>query len=322
MSGKLFTYGIGPAPFAPGLWLLFTALVVGMTGACRDRRAVTRPTAAVDQAVRPERFAPAFRKLGRAHFRSVVRFEAGGNAGPMETVTTETDIWMDDQGNWRLVELNDKDGGREIVLHGRELAVALRYGKMIRRAAEDPEPQRLLEEGLGGPFAAWDLLRGVSTVDDFGTENRAGRTVHIHKLTKSPRPTEPVAVVDSADRRSWRRTVAAESVEGLVVVDEATGLPLQANFRAGYTMRRPTAASGTAGASGNGNQADTARDTGTPMRGAVDVRASIEEIGQSPLIARPEAEDLPLRQRTVPTEKALLGGLPRSAPTPPVKGAK
>ena len=29
--------------------------------------------------------------------------------------------------------------------YGRELAVALRYGKMIRRIAEEPEPSRMLE---------------------------------------------------------------------------------------------------------------------------------------------------------------------------------
>jgi len=224
----------------------------------------------------------------------------------VETVTTETDIWIDDQGNWRLVELNDKDGGREIVLHGRELAVALRYGKMIRRPAEDPEPQRLLEEGLGAPFAAWDLLREVSTVDDFGNENRGGRKVHVYTLTKSKKPRKPAADDDPRDRQSWRRTVVAESIEGTFAIDDATGVPLQADVKATYTMRRPSDAS----------------TAGTPMRGGVEVHATIEDIGRSPPIARPEAEDLALRQRTVPEEKSLLGGLPRAAPMVPLSGGK
>jgi len=55
------------------------------------------------------------------------------------------------------------------------------------------------------------------------------------------------------------------------------------------------------------------------MWGAIEVKTTVEEIGSSPTITHPEAEDLPLRQRTVPEEKALLGGLPRAAP--PVRGA-
>jgi hypothetical protein len=281
--------------------LLLAGLAATFT-ACRGRRALTRPAAAVDSAFRPARVATAFRKLGRAHFRSVARFEAGPDGTPMESVTTETDVWMDDLGNWRLVELNDKDGGREIVRYGRELSIALRYGKMIRRAAEDPEPQHLLEEGVGAPFAAWDLLRDVTTVDDFGDENRNGRKVHVYKVTRSRRPLAPAKRVDPEDRRAWRRTLVAGTVEGTVVIDNATGLPLQADLRAKYSMRR-------AGATGSGTDAG-----GLPMHGSVDIRASIVEIGVSPRIARPDAEDQPLRQRTIPDEKALLGGLPRSAP--------
>lgn len=294
MSGKLFATLRATAP--PPLFLLLLSGAIGPTAACgRGRRALTRPAAAVDTAVHPERFAQDLRKLGRAHFRGVARFDAGLDGTTMETVTTETDIWIDDRGNWRLVELNNKDGGREIVLHGRELAVALRYGKMIRRVAEDPEPQRLMEEGLGAPFAAWDVLRDVTTVDNFGDETRAGRKVTVYKLTKARNPPKPAQTVDPADRRGWRRTLTAQSVDGTVVIDKATGLPLLTDIRAKYSMHR---------------------SGGAPMHGAVDVHTSIEEIGQSPLIARPEAEAFPFRQRTVPEEKALLGGLPRSAARP------
>jgi hypothetical protein len=293
VSGKLFATLRATA--SPPLFLLLLAGGLGPTAACGPgRRALTRPAAAVDVAVQPERFAQDFRKLGRAHFRGVARFDAGLDGAATETVTTETDIWIDDRGNWRLVELNNKDGGREIVLHGRELAVALRYGKMIRRVAEDPEPKHLLEEGVGAPFAAWDVLRDITTVDNFGEEKRAGRKVTVYKLNKARHPPKPASHVDPADRRGWRRTLSAGSIDGTVVIDQATGLPLLTDFRAKYTMRR----------------------AGAPMHGAIDVHTSIEEIGQSPLIARPEAEAFPFRQRTVPEEKALLGGLPRSVPSP------
>ncbi len=322
MSGKLFTRRLAPTTLA--LTLLWLGPLVGGTGACRGRRALTRPMAAVDTAVRPERFASALRKLGRAHFRCVARFDAGADSGATESVTTETDLWLDEQGNWRLVELNDKDGGREIVLHGRELSVALRYGKMIRRAAEDPEPQRLLEEGIGAPFAAWELLRNVSTVDDFGEESRAGRRVHIYKLTKASRPLPPAMPIDVNDRRAWRQTLFAGIIDGTVAIDDTTGTPLQADFRAQYSMSRPNGTS--AGGSGPGRRLPQGSGEATPMHGGVEVHASIEDIGRSPSIARPEAEDTPTRPRTVPEEKALLGGLPRSAPAPvpppPLRGQR
>lgn len=300
MTGKHF--GVAPPATLRALGLALAAVAVaGPAGGCRrGQPTMTRPAAAVDAAVRPERLVQAFRRLGRAHLRGYARFAAAPDGTPMEWVTTETDVWIDDRGNWRLVETNDKDGGREVVLHGRELSVALRYGKMIRRPAEDPEPQRLLEEALGAPWAAWDLLRDVAAVDDFGRETVAGRSAHVYKLAKARRPPEPTRTVDPQDRRAWRRTIAVDQIEGTIIVDDGTGLPLSTNFRARYAMRR----------SGPG--------AGIPMHGQLEVRTSIEEIGSSPLIVPPEAaEDLPLRQRTVPEEKALIGGLARAEPPPP-----
>ena len=278
--------------------LLAAALAAG---GCRQKRGVlTPPGVAVDRALQSQHFAEGFRKLGRAHLRSTVHFAAGLDGGAVDNVTTESDIWMDDQGNWRLVDLNDKDGGREIVLHGHELAIALRYGRMIRRAAEDPEPLRLLAQGVGGPYAAWDLLRDVLTVDDAGPDTFGGRKVHVYKLAKSPHPAAPVAKLESGDRQAWRKTLVADKAQGVVMIDEQLGIPLLAELHGTYTMRR----------------AEATDAEGTPMHGAVDARISVEEIGSSPAIAEPEAEDLAPRQRTVPDERALLGGLPRAPARP------
>ena len=283
---------------------LFTALIaVGAALAgtgCRRGTSppLAKPAVAVDEALRSEHFAESLLKLGRAHLRGVTQFQVTPEGGSPEQIRTETDVWVDEHGNWRLVELNDHDGGREIVRHGRELAVALRYGKMLRRTAEDPEPLHLLAEGTGGPWAAWELVREVTTVDDFGTEIQAGRKVHVYNLTKdrNPRPAQPLG--DPTDRRAWRRTLVPVTIEGKVTIDEVTHVPILAELRAHYTGTR------------HGPDGDKA------ITGSVEARASVEEIGTSPAITPPEAEDLPLRQRTVPEEKALLGGLPRSRGTP------
>lgn len=291
--------------------VLLVAAVAAVAGGCRQKRGVlTPPGVAVDNALQGQRFADGLRKLGRSHLRSTVHLAAGLDGGTTDTITTDSDVWMDDQGNWRLVDLNDKDGGREIVLHGHELAIALRYGRMIRRPAEDPEPTRLLAQGVGGPYAAWDLLRDVATVDDFGTDTRGGRKVHVYKMTKSAHPAAPVTKLDGNDRQAWRKTVVADKVEGVVMIDEQLGIPLLAEIHASYTMRRPATAESPAGANGEA----------PPMHGAVDARVSVEEIGTSPAIAEPEADDLAPRQRTVPDERALLGGLPRAPARP--RGAR
>lgn len=285
--------------------LLVAAVTAAAGGGCRQKRGVlTPPGVAVDNALQSQRFAEGFRKLGRAHLRSTVHLAAGLDGGAPENVTTDTDIWMDDQGNWRLVDLNDKDGGREIVLHGHELAIALRYGRMIRRPAEDPEPLRLLAQGVGGPYAAWDLLRDVATVDDFGADTFEGRKVHVYKLTKSAHPAPPLTKLEAGDRQAWRKTLVADKVQGTIMIDEQLGIPLLAEIHGAYTMRRAAAADG------------KEPGEGTPMHGAVDARISIEEIGRSPAIAEPEAEDLAPRQRTVPDERAMLGGLPRAPARP------
>ena len=301
MSEKLFPMGRAAARAA----VLLAAVAASVAGGCRQKRGVlTPPGVAVDNALQGQRFAEGFRKLGRAHLRSTVHLVAGLDGGATDNVTTDSDIWMDDQGNWRLVDLNDKDGGREIVLHGHELAIALRYGRMIRRPAEDPEPLRLLAQGVGGPYAAWDLLRDVSTVDDFGTDTYQGRKVHVYKLTRSVHPAAPLTKLDGGDRQAWRKTLVAEKVDGTIMIDEQLGIPLLAQIHGAYTMRRADA--------GQGKEPGE----GTPMHGAVDAQTSIEEIGSSPVIAEPEADDLAPRQRTIPDERAMLGGLPRAPARP------
>jgi len=163
VSAKLFPMGRAAARAA----MLLAAVAASVAGGCRQKRGVlTPPGVAVDNALQGQRFAEGFRKLGRAHLRSTVHLVAGLDGGATDNVTTDSDIWMDDQGNWRLVDLNDKDGGREIVLHGHELAIALRYGRMIRRPAEDPEPLRLLVVSGSNMSGKSTLLRtiGVNTV--------------------------------------------------------------------------------------------------------------------------------------------------------------
>src|SRR3954463_8375409 len=137
---------------------LAVSLISLGAGACgRHAKPETSQVVAPAKAVRPAFLAEALRKLGGAHYHATLRYSAGRSGAVPLSVTTTTDVWLDRAGNYRRREETDRDGGREVILTGRELAVALRYGKMIRRVAEEPEPSRMLEEGLGAPWAAFEV---------------------------------------------------------------------------------------------------------------------------------------------------------------------
>jgi hypothetical protein len=252
-------------------------------------------------ALRPDAFAAALKRIGGAHFHAVARFAVGPSGGAPNVVTTTTDVWVDRVGNYRLREQNDRDGGREVVLYGRELAVALRYGKMIRRIAEEPEPSRLLEEGLGAPFAVFDLVARRARVARAGTELVGGARATVFELQPSDgKGSEPGTSFEGL--RKWRSKASIDSVQGRVVVDDATGALVRCDLTAKFA---------------------TAGDTKS-VDGTVDVHTVLTDVASTPAIEKPAAEDLAMRQRTLPEQRELLRGLgqARAAAEPPRPGAR
>src|SRR5262249_44491990 len=158
------------------------------------------------------------------------RFSAGAGAAA-NAVTTTTDVWFDRSGNYRFREQNDRDGGREVVLYGRELSVALRYGKMIRRVAEEPEPSRLLEEALGAPFAVFDLVAPGARVARAETELVGGARATVFEL----RPGDGAGSGSTPafeGLRKWRNKTSINELQGRVVVDDATGALVRCDLTA------------------------------------------------------------------------------------------
>jgi hypothetical protein len=264
--------------------LLLVAASLGCGRAKRDE--IPAPDQELDTAVRPAALVSGLRRLSGAHFHATATFRVSASGGPdaggRDGITTITDLWIDKQGNFRLAESNDQDGGREVVRVGSELAVALRYGKLMRRPAQDPEPQRILQEGVGAPSAAWDTVRRFVEVVPAGS--RAFR------LSKAAQP-HPTPAADTALRK-WRETVEVQTLVGDAQLDASGGLQafsLAARFRA-------------------------VRD-GTPIEGEIAVAASVDAVDAP--VTMPAAEALPARQRTILEERALLGGL--AARTPPLQ---
>jgi hypothetical protein len=291
-----------------GLALVLCA--VGCHG--RDDAANRAAVANLDQALNPTFLVAALRKLGGAHFHGTARMSVtaaatSSNEAGWDTVTTTTDLWLDRGGNYRIVETNDQDGGREVVLFGHDLSVALRYGKMVRRKAQDPEPERLLEEAVGGPWSGWEVAAPYAIIKHSPVTISGGRTGEEYRVTKSEKRHRK-AVKYSPGIRYWRGNASVLELNGHMIVDAASSALLKSEFLTVFTAQR------------TGEPRSDGRD-GPPeaVVGTVDVQTTIDQIGTVPAIQRPPAEELSLRQRIVPEQRELLGGLTAAGNAPKEK---
>ncbi len=290
--------------------LALALCAVGCHG--RDDAANRAAVANLDQALNPTFMVAALRKLGGAHFHGTTRMSVtaaatGSNEAGWDTVTTTTDVWLDRGGNYRIVESNDQDGGREVVLFGHDLSVALRYGKMIRRKAQDPEPERLLEEALGGPWSGWEVAAPYAVIKHNPVGVAGGRKGEEYRVIKSEKRHRK-ATRFSPGIRYWRGNASVMELNGRMTVDAASGALLKSDFLVVFAAQR------------TGEPRGDGRD-GPPeaVVGTVDVQTAIDEIGTTPAIQRPPAEELSLRQRIVPEQRELLGGLTAAGNAPKEK---
>jgi hypothetical protein len=258
------------------------ALTVAGCGKSGDRASLA-PAEQMEATLRPVALAAALKQLPSGHFSGTTLFRvapASRKPGDDDAITTKTELWLDRHGQYRLVESNDHDGGREVVLYGRELSVAIKPGKMIRRAAQEPEPTRLLEEAVGGPWAAWETVRRFATVERApdGTGLRVSRSAKAQPVAASFAEATPL--------RRWRDTVSVQSLEGEVKLDPKSGLVSAFDLKARFTATR---------------------EDKVALVGEIAVSTRLDAVGKTPVITAPVAEALPQRQRTILEERALLG---------------
>jgi hypothetical protein len=270
-----------------GLAVAGVALSVAGCGRSGDGSSV-RPAEELEAALRPPALAGALKKLPGAHLLGSTTFRVGPADRKVEdgddAITTKTELWLDRHAQYRLVESNDREGAREVVLFGHDLAVAIKPGKMIKRAAQEPEPTRLLEEAVGGPWAAWETVRRFATVERAGEVLRLGRSAKALSVAASFAETTPL--------RRWRDTISVQSLEGEVRLDPKSGVPLAFDLKARFTATR---------------------EDKVALAGELTVSTRVDGVGHTPVIAAPVAEVLPQRQRTILEERALLGAAPKEA---------
>ncbi len=252
-------------------------------------------------ALAPAAAAAAARKLGGAHYHGTATFRISPVFGkppvapPVEattkdTLTTTTDLWLDAEGRFRLTETNDQDGGRDIGFSGREIAVALRYGKLVRRATQEPEPTRMLEEALGAPGAAWEIVGRFASVAT--VPGKPGS----YRLSKSGSPLVPPEPAGSATPgRRWRESITVEALSGEVELDATTRALVGFALNARFSARRDSPG------------------MALPVAGGIDIALRADGIGHAEPVTLPaSAVELPPRQRPVLEERALLSSTPGS----------
>lgn len=274
---------------------VLASLLVAAFAGCASKKdvAAKSPIETLDAVLAPDAFVAALRKAGGGHFHATALFrvEATRKADPSEgkpasppAITTTTDLWLDRQGNFRLVESNDQEGGREIVRVGREIAVALRYGKMVKRTAQDAESARFLAEAVGAPATAWEIVRRQVEVKGSGNRYELALASRMSNL--------PAGVPVAEGLQKWRQTIDVKSVAGSVALDR--DVPIAFDGKASFRASRDD----------------------LPVDGEVAVSATVAELGKVADVTMPDAETLHTRQRTILEEKALLGGIRSSAPVP------
>ena len=245
----------------------------------------------LDATLAPSAFAAAVRKAGGAHFHAMTSLRVDSSSKPSpgskpaspSAITTTTDLWIDKRGNFRLVENNDQDGGREIVRVGGEVAVALRYSKMLRRPAQDAENALFVAEALGAPWAAWEIMRRQVAVEE------AAPGIYRFKLGKRLAKL-PAGFPAAEGLRKWRDTVEVSRLEGQATLESGSQVPVFFTSKTAFRAVRDQ----------------------LPVEGEVAVTAIVNQVGKVADIVMPEAETLHVRQRTVLEERALLGGLSAS----------
>jgi hypothetical protein len=270
------------------------ALAFLVAAGCGRGKSAARlpPAETLDGALSPSSLAAGLRRAGGGHFHATTLLRAdvasappsaAGKPASPAAVTTTTDLWMDQAGNFRLVESNDQDGGREIVRVGGEIAVALRYGKTIRRPVQDTESNRVLAEALGGPWSAWEMVRRQVDVQPDGGVFRFKLGYRLASL--------PAGFLAAEGLRRWRDSVLVKSIEGQATLDAATQLPSALTCKAAFEAVREQ----------------------VPIVGEVAVSAALDQLGKVPKLEMPDADLLRTRQRTILEERALLGGISAAA---------
>jgi hypothetical protein len=169
------------------------------------------------------------RVLGAHHVDVTSTVELEGS-GAKETLEESYRLDSDGRGALHLVHENNKGGGIEAVVTGGLLYVRPRFGKFVQRRPEPGELERLRATAHGLAAAYLRAVAGSLVVREGAGSETVGRRAVRLKLTASGSSARAGA--------GWRSTLKVRSTDGEVVLDQASGVPLEVRLATSYSFVR------------------------------------------------------------------------------------
>ena len=294
--------GHHPSDVCRAVGLAMAALAgVGLLlcAACK-RKPAAAPAAqtTVDELLLPQKIVEALTHRKGAQVKAKTEFHVavprGQSVAGAQDIVTIAEVLLDPHGHYSLQEENDQDGGRSVYFNGEDIAVKLRYGKVIKRSGRGAEATEILEQALGGPWAAWELLASNSTFTaaPAASDGTITLTLALGHSKRAGGSQSPHRLPDGLS--SWRKTAVPKDVKGTLRY-----LPGGENLPATLVA---------AEISGSFS-ADVEKAGGIhQVQGQVQIQLQTEGIGQTAALPIPEdADQAWTRQRTILEERALLG---------------
>ncbi|MEZ4365803.1 MAG: hypothetical protein R2939_05885 [Kofleriaceae bacterium] len=221
--------------------------------------------------------------------------------GAVDELAVDTRLELGAGGSFHALSNNSADYGEEIIFLDGQLYLRPRYARWHQRPpTDDREPAALRTRVVGDLAATWELLAPGAALTDGGATTVGGRPAH--KVTIAPAATPRPNPPEPLRQRAWRATRVIEAVEGEVVLDDASGVPLSASLRGRVGFGRD----------------------GRAYVMVLEVRHGVDGIGAAPTIAAPPADDVvatPERSTEVDERDDLLRGIAPPARAGAARGA-
>jgi hypothetical protein len=245
--------------------------------------------------------------LGPHRFAGTSRVETTEGTATVDLLEIKTEIALDSDGSFHARLENSREYGREAFYVAAAkggaattsaatglLYLRPRYGKFHRRPPVDADEAAAIRDQIGGDLGAYfELLAPGVEITDKGATKAAGRDARRIEIKLAPKQRKLPAQAES--HRQWRQDVTVTAATGEVLLDAATGAPLEGHLE------------GTAAFSRDGRT--------FAMRLAV--THALSQIGQAQPITPPTDADsvaTPERLREVEERDSLLRGI-----APPTK---
>jgi len=245
-----------------------------------------------------------FSRLGahRLTCKSTLQTKVSG-AAP-RVVTQQMVLSVDAKGSFSAAKHTGQQHGQEVVWTGGWLYPRQRHGKFLRRRPRTGEPREIADRLAGYLPAYVELLSPHLVLKPQGETTHEQRKALRVSLALAPGAAKPGAAA-TAPRR-WRQTIKVQSLEGMILLDAQTRVPLSVDLTAAWSFTPPPA--GLAPASGIPTRLDTGKAGAMTLR----FNQRVTHVGKVELIRPPAAAQVmdPRRVRLERERQMFSGEIP------------